>query len=612
MSSLDHLRDYQREALDDLRKRWDSGATRVPMVLATGLGKTEIFSPLEGMWVGKLKVVPGGIERTETVYEDSLADAYGLGRRVLVIAHTDELIEQAARKARLRNPELSVGIVKAGLNQTHAQIVVSSRQTLASTKRRAAIRNVGLIIVDECHHALRTNTYGKILEHFGAWPDEKRCPDSECYGGCNAEGPLVKVAGFTATLARSDKGKLSTVWEECTFRRDILFGIRHGYLLDVRGERIVIPDLDLKNVKTQGGDFQDASLAEELERRHAPENVAREYKVRAVHPKTGELRLGIAFWPLVETAYAGAAAFEAEGIPSAVIHGGLPKEERKLILKRFHAGDIRVVHNCMVLTEGFDEPRADVVVICRPTKSAPLYQQMVGRVLRPDLTLPAAERLKALILDVTGAGALNDLRSLIDLSPESPLKRDEDGELSLLELEELWLEDELRGDGPGLDLEEEKYHGPVEVVAFDPLHRDKVWAQTPDGTFYMSAGSAAYIFLYEREPALWDVVWTNKQGPQKAGLTQYTSLPLEEALMFAEDEAIERGGIGTKTLTSRKSPWRKKEPTEPQQRHARGLGVWRDGMSKGECSEAIDAVYAARKIDPLVRTVRAKLAANEG
>ena len=589
MSSLDHLRDYQREALDDLRKRWDSGASRVPMVLATGLGKTEIFSPLEGMWANS-----GG-----------LADAYGLGRRVLVIAHTDELIEQAARKARLRNPELSVGIVKAGLNQTHAQIIVSSRQTLASTRRRAAIRNVGLIIVDECHHALRTNTYGKILEHFGAWGVYDAVDQT-------MSKPACKVAGFTATLARSDRGKLSTVWEECTFRRDILFGIRRGYLLDVRGERIVIPDLDLKNVKTQGGDFQDASLAEELERRHAPENVAREYKVRAVHPETGELRLGLAFWPLVETAYAGAAAFEAEGIPSAVIHGGLPKEERRLILKRFHAGDIKVVHNCMVLTEGFDEPRADVVVICRPTKSAPLYQQMVGRVLRPDLTLPAAERLKALILDVTGAGAINDLRSLIDLSPESPLKRDEDGELSLLELEELLLEDELRGDGPGLDFEEEKYHGPVEVVAFDPLHRDKVWAQTPAGTFYMSAGSAAYIFLYEREPALWDVVWTNKQGPQKAGLTQYTSLPLEEALMYAEDEAIERGGVGTKTLTSRKSRWRRDpvivDPPSPQYKHAVGLGVWRDGMNKGECSEAIDAVYAARRIDPLVRTVRANVA----
>lgn len=585
-SAHPHLRDYQTQAIIDLLKRWDAGATRVPMVLATGLGKTEIFSPLEGAWVGD----------PNSGRLDGLADHYGLGRRVLVIAHTDELIEQAARKARLRNPHLTVGIVKAGLNQVTAQIIVSSRQTLASVKRRESIRNVGLIIVDECHHALRTNTYGKILEYFGAFDAT----------------PRVKVAGFTATLARGDKGKLSTVWEEVTFRRDILFGIRHGYLLDVRGERIVIPGFDFGNVKQQGGDYQDASLAEELERRHAPENVAREYKVRAVDERTGELRLGLAFWPLVETAYAAAAAFEAEGIPSGVIHGGLPKEERKLILKRFHAGDIKVVHNCMVLTEGFDEPRADVVVIGRPTRSAPLYQQMVGRVLRPDLTVPAEQRLKALILDVTGAGALNDLRSLIDLSPEHPLNREDSEDLSLLELEEIWLQDEA-GAGDGLSgFEEEKYVGATEIVAFDPLHRDKVWATTPDGTYYMSAGSAAYVFLYESEPALWDVVWTTKKGAQKAGLTQYTGLPLEEALMFAEEEAMERGGIGTKTLTSRKSRWRRDEPNEAQKGLARGLGVWREGMSKGEVSEAIDSVYAARRIDPLVRTVRTRLAAKEG
>lgn len=611
LSAHPHLRDYQIQAITDLLKRWDAGATRVPMVLATGLGKTEIFSPLEGAWVGQIGVQPGGMERTQVTHSGALADVYGLGRRVLVIAHTNELIEQAAKVCRLRNPHLTVGIVKAGLNQVTAQIVVSSRQTLASAKRRAAIRNVGLIIIDECHHALRTNTYGKILEHFGAFGecDIRHAPD--CPEDC-ANVSRVKVAGFTATLARGDKGKLSTVWEEVTFRRDILFGIRHGYLLDVRGERIVIPGFDFGNVKQQGGDYQDASLAEELERRHAPENVAREYKVRAIDERTGELRLGLAFWPLVETAYAGAAAFEAEGIPSGVIHGGLPKEERKLILKRFHEGDIKVVHNCMVLTEGFDEPRADVVVIARPTRSAPLYQQMVGRVLRPDLTVPAEQRLKALILDVTGAGAINDLRSLIDLSPERPLSREDNEDLSLLELEEIWLKDE-ESEGGGLGgFEEEKYVGATEIVAFDPLHRDKVWATTPDGTYYMSAGSAAYVFLYESEPALWDVVWTTKKGVQKAGLTQYTGLPLEEALMFAEEEAMERGGIGTKTLTSRKSRWRRDEPSEAQKSLARGLGVYREGMSKGEVSEVVDSVYAARRIDPLVRTVRARLAAKEG
>ncbi len=586
MLGFPHLRDYQKQAITDLVKRWDAGATRVPMVLATGLGKTEIFTPLERLWV------------------DALADAYSLGKRVLVIAHTDELIEQAAKKARLRNPKLTVGIVKAAKNETSAHIVVSSRQTLASAKRREQIKNVGLLIIDECHHALKANTYGRILDHFGAFNPEPgdECPQHGEYCACIPPS-RCKVAGFTATLARGDKGKLSTVWEEVTFRRDILYGIRHGYLLDVRAERIIIPDLDLGGVDRKGGDFDDASLAEELERRHAPENVAEQYKARAAGRK------GIAFWPLVETAYQGAEAFEAVGIPSAVVHGQLPKEERKNILKEFHAGTIQVVHNCMVLTEGFDEPTADVVVIGRPTQSGPLYQQMVGRVLRPDLTIPAERREKALILDVTGAGAQNDLRSLIDLSPEKPLRKHEDDDFSLLMLEDEFddLLNEDQGSGGSFGFEEEKYRGETRIEEFDPLHRKRVWAQTPDGTFYMSAGTAEYLFLFESEPNLWDVVWTTKQGAQKAGLTEYTSLDLDEALLFAEDEALERGGYGTKSLTSRNAKWRKDTPSGPQENLARSYGVWVDGMSKGECSEAIDSVKAARRIDPLVKVVRAKL-----
>jgi hypothetical protein len=223
--------------------------------------------------------------------------------------------------------------------------------------------------------------------------------------------------------------------------------------------------------------------------------------------------------------------------------------------------------------------------------------------LRPDLTIPAEKRQKALILDVTGAGALNDLRSLIDLSPERPLSRDDEEELSLLELEEELIAEELRGNSVD-SLPEEIYRGETETLQFDPLHRDKVWSQTPDGTFFMSAGSSQYVFLYETEPALWSVVWCTKQGRIKAGMTDYVSLPLDEALMWAEEEAIERGGHGTKALTSRKSKWRNEPPTGAQCAMARNKGIDPEGMSKGEVSEAIDNVVAAQRIDPLVNTVR--------
>jgi ATP-dependent helicase IRC3 len=597
MTPLGILRDYQLEAIDHLWKSWDAGMTRVPMVLATGLGKTKIFTRVVWKWLQE-----------------------NPGKRVLVIAHTDELISQAVAEMRAANPGTRVGIVKGvKFNDVSAPIIISSRQTLQSLKRREQIKRVGLIIIDEAHHAVRENTYGAILDHFGAF-----CQASTSRYACEHLGSSddvlgfhPAVVGFTATLSRGDKSKLSTVWEAKpirTFSRDILFGIRNGFLLDVRGERVIVPDLDMGNVKKSGGDFQDASLAEELERTFAPQIVAEKYaEVARSGGDDSKLRQGIAFWPLVETAHHAAAAFETAGIPSAVIHGNLPDEERKLVLKRFKAGEITVVHNCMVLTEGFDAPWADVVVIGRPTRNGGLYQQMVGRVLRPDLTIPAEDRLKALILDVTGAGASNDLRSLIDLSPERPLKRDDDDDLSLLELDDLLFDElEIGPGGEAPSLPEEIYVGPAATKAFDPLHRDKLWSQTPDGTFFMSAGGQAYVFLAESaygDPGTYDVVWCTKvdyrSPPQQSGSTDYRALPLEEALLFAEEEAIERGGVGAKTLSSRKSKWRNEPASDALKSKGRVLrikGV--DEMTKGELSEAIDSKIAAKSIDPLIRRVK--------
>jgi superfamily II DNA or RNA helicase len=581
------LRDYQHEAITDLAARFGRGDTRVPLVLATGLGKTQIFTTYADQWL-----------------------AENPGRRVLIIAHTDELISQARKRALQVAPRRRVGIVKANQNEVLAEIVVSSRQTLASAKRREQIKRVGLIIIDEAHHAVRTNTYGKILEHFGAYDDPS---------------PVV-VAGFTATLARSDKAKLSSVWQDCTFTRDILFGIRNGYLLDVRGERITVPDMDMSRVRIKAGDFSDTDLAEELERTFAPEVIARDYA------RLADGRRGIAFWPLVETAHHGAKAFEDAGIRSGVVSGVTPKPERRELLARFHLPlthpeAIDVMHNAMVLTEGFDEPTADVVVIARPTRSAPLYQQMVGRVLRPDLTIAPELRQKALVLDVTGASDGNVLRSLIDLSPERKLKQTEDTEeMSLLELDEYQLEiEEDLGEkraGATTFFDSEAYDGETIAKAFDPLGRSKVWGQTPAGHYFIKAGSVAYVFLVpsiEGDPGTYDIVMCSPHSYVRDGVvpwargTEHRGLSLEMALGWGEDVALSVGGQGTATLTGRKSKWRGGAPSEAQMKYACGLripgvqknedGTYVSLLSKGELSEAIDAIGAARRIDPLVKVV---------
>lgn len=603
------LRDYQREAIDDLRKRWDAGATRVPMVLATGLGKTVIFS---------------------TLIEEWLSEEANAGKRALVIAHTNELIEQAAASIKRACPSASVGIVKGERNNVTARIIVSSRQTLASEKRRSQIRRVGLIVIDECHHAVATNTYGKILTHYGALANSEDCsycrgtgrhkgdPSEDVCHSCCACCSGVKVVGMTATLARSDKAKLSTVWEACTFKRDIMFGIRNGYLLDVKGERVVVADLNMKNVSMSGGDFGERSLAEELERTFAIEKIAEQYA------RVASDRKGIAFWPLVATAQHAAEVFNAAGIKSAVVHGAMPLPERRQVLADLRSGVLQVVHNAMVLTEGFDDPTVECVVIGRPTKSAPLYQQMVGRALRPDLTLAPSDRRPALVIDVTGASEGNDLRSLIDLSPErvSQGTYDEHPDATLSELEEFFLEeigDELDSQraGASFGFESEEYAGATTTKTFDPLGRKKVWGKTSGGTYYTKAsvhGKAdAFVFIVDSltgDPGTYDIVRCsinkgfNPQydaAPEWAQGTEHVGLHLDMALAWGEDLAGD-------AYSTRKSAWRGRAPSQGLKNMARYLGINPDEFpTAGELSEAVDAAKADRRIDPLVALVRSRM-----
>lgn len=584
------LRDYQTQAIRAIHTKWSAGIWRPATVLPTGAGKTVVFSHLAEQY---LTANPG--------------------KRVLVLSHTDELTRQAADKMRSVAPHRVVGIVKAAQNEVHAEVISASVQSLRSKSRRDAIRNVGLIIIDECHHAV-ARTYRTILEHFGAIATAEAPADWK---------PTALVAGFTATLVRADKEKLSDVWEDVAFRLSIAFMIRSGYLLDVKGKRVEVPDLDLREVKTSGGDYQEGSLGEALVEAFAPEVVAQAYLENA------QDRKGLGFAPTVDSAYAFAEAFADAGIKTEVVHGALARDERRAILARLKDGTTQVVWNCMVLTEGFDEPTVSAAVIARPTKSAGLYQQMVGRVLRPDLSLPVDQRGHALILDVVGISRQHDLRSLVDLTTREDLPEDVDPDLSLLELEDLLVEEEELGQGLGPE-PDAYYVGPAETKEFDPLGRDstRTWGVTPDGHYYLAAGTTGYVFLVDSlqgDPGTYDVVWATKEdrGAGSAGMTGHNGLAFEMALAWAEEEATERGGFGTKTLTSKTAKWRKDPATSGQAWKVRQAGhrleeitspdgdrtYLLDGekLTKGKAGELIEAHTATKRIDPLVRLVKASL-----
>jgi superfamily II DNA or RNA helicase len=574
------LRSYQRGALDavwaDLTK---PGHNRVAAVLPTGSGKTVILA-----------------------HQAAEHIAAHPDERVLILVHTDELVQQTVKKIKDIAPHLDVGIVKAARNEVHAQVIVASVQSLRTEARRRQIRRVGLVIVDECHHATAP-TYRAILDHFG-------CFVSRDNGNFNAS-----AVGFTATLARGDGEGLGSIWQKVSFSRDIAWMVRKRYLIVPRGRRVKVPDLDLSKVASTRADFRDDELGKALADSLAPQLVAQAYAEHAAG------RSGIAFFPTVASAYVFADAFNDAGIKTEVVHGALPRDERRAILARLEAGITQVVVNCMVLTEGFDSPRVSCIVVGRPTKSGPLYIQMVGRGLRVDPARPYEDQ-DCLILDVCGAAERRDLRSLVDLS-ERNVREPKDGE-SLLDLE-----DEFEA---GAERDEPEYYtGEVETRDFDPLaaRSARTWGRTAAGNFFVPAGKDAYVFLYETAPGTYSVAWRvkrvsyrryvccgdapgvrcscGKREARRGALTEHRDLDLEMAMAWGEDFAVDMGADPFETFTKKTAPWRRKPASPAARSMARSLGIKvsdEDKIKGGELSDRINRVVASRVIDPLVIKAR--------
>jgi len=564
------LRDYQRGALDAAR---DHESHRVALVLPTGAGKTVCFAHQS---------------------LEHLADREG--DRVLVLVHTNELVQQAAEKIKRVAPHLSVGIVKAGLDEVDADVIVGSVRTLRNPARRARIERVSLVIVDECHHAA-AQTYVDILRHFG------------CFGGG------VRAIGYTATLGRGDGKSLGHIWEAVAFQRDISWMIRRRYLIPPRGIAVEVPDLDLSKVRSTKVDYREGDLGEALADSLAPELVA-----KAILEHASE-RKGVLFAPTVASAYLFAEAMNAAGIPTGTVHGGLSDDERALVLKRWRAREFTWVTNCMVLTEGFDDEELDAVAIARLTRNTGLYQQMVGRGLRVDPRRPYEEQ-DCLILDVVGASRHNDLCSLVDLSERKIDPEKAHSGQTLLELE-----DELdAGLGVGPDAPA-WYTGDIVSREFDPLGRPStaVWLKTAGGTFFLPAGKGAYVFVMQwPEPGRWSVAWAGRTNADRmamqdgvprpsfkpdarpAGMTGHRGLPLDQALVWAADLATDMGADGLQTA-ARKAPWRKKKPSEKMLALAKGLNIKTDApMTAGALSDQITTVVGSRRLDPIVNAVRNK------
>jgi superfamily II DNA or RNA helicase len=529
MSTMLKPRPYQVEALTAVKEAWTRQIPRQrkpselghpAVVLPTGMGKTVIFAHL-------------------------VAEIVASGGTPLVLVHRDELADQAYRKIRQVAPHLTVGIVKAGTNHTDRQAIVGSVQTLARERRRDQLPAVTHIIVDECHHAA-ARSYLDILGHF----------------------PNAQVVGFTATMVRGDRKGLGDVWSEVVYSKDLLYGIRNGYLTDVIGKTVVVPDLDMSRIKTSHGDFQDSALAMALEESEAGKFIAQAYLEHC----PGES--GILFAPNVETAHMFSDDLNAAGITAEVVTGETPKEARLAIYARCESGQTKILSNCMVATEGFDMPRMKVAIIARPTSSVGLYVQMVGRVLRP---YPG--KGVALVLDVVGVASKLALASVIDLSPTKAKPRD--GETLSDAAERLGAEEKDKPIG--------RSTADLSLTDIDLFHRaPTVWLQSDHGVWFIPTMDVYYV-LWPLGPG--DAWTVNAMGVRNGGRKRLMGdLSLESAMAWAQQfvEEAESKGLVT-SVGSKSASWRKKggPPSQAQLQHAHGLGIDTTGMSKTQVADAI-------------------------
>lgn len=517
---------------------------RPAVVAATGLGKTVSIADLAGRWV---KV-----------------HAMSARQRVLIVAHRTELIEAAAAKVRSTAPDVRVGIVKAERDNVTADIVVASVPTLQEARRRQRIVHVGLVIVDEAHHAA-ARTYRELMEHYGCFSE---------YG--------ARAVGFTATMVRGDDLALGDIWQDVVYVKGIEAGVREGYLAPPRGKWIYVPDLDLAKVKKRAGDYSDADLGRAIEGSLAPQKIAQAYREHSAD------RQGVLFAPTVHCSQVYAEALNAEGFKTVCVDGKTPADVRRDRFRAIETGDAQVLANCGVATEGTDLPMVSTIVMGRPTESVGLRTQMVGRGLR---TWPG--KTDCLVLFVGGKRP-GSIQTTIELAGSASIDIEPTAEDLQFAGEELQLvpEEKIEAVTQELDFVDGELVS-VEVDLFSGSR--SAWCRTVGGTWFLPAGDRL-IVIKPAPSGLWDVVWCHKEA-SPSGFIAWDVADIGYAMAFAEANV----SPSEKRLNTKDAGWRKREPSKAQFGLARRYGVIVPGdMLAGELAHHINVAIGTMRIDPYV------------
>lgn len=329
------LRDYQQRDIDRLRGAIRQGFKRILYQLPTGGGKTVLMAFMAHSAANKSK-------------------------RILFIVHRQELLLQASRTFKVMN--VPHGLIAPGHTPTNHAVQIATIQTLINRKIPAP----DIIIFDEAHHC-RSNTWLKI---FSRYPD-------------------AVMIGVTATPCRLDGRGLKDVFDILICGPSTSELIARGFLSKYKV--FAPPGIDTTGIKMQAGDYNMKELAAAADKPTITGDAVQHYK------KLAYGKQAIAFCCSIEHSKHVVAEFVANGISATHIDSKLNRIERQKIISDFQNGKIKVLSNCDLISEGFDVPAVEAVILLRPTASLSLYLQQVGRSLRP-----ADNKSHAIILDHAG------------------------------------------------------------------------------------------------------------------------------------------------------------------------------------------------------------------
>lgn len=334
------LRPYQSAASDAIFQEWQENDSTL-VVIPTGGGKTVLFADV--------------IRRS-------------FPRRALVIAHREELIFQARDKIHRVTglaADVEMGDYKSasGLFGV-ARVIVSTIQTQCSggdgggRMSKFDPQQFGVLIIDEAHHAT-SPSYRRVIDYYRT-------------------NKALKVLGVTATPDRADEEALGQVFQSVAFDYEVLDAIHDGWLVPIEQQMVHVEGLDYSSIRTTAGDLNGGDLAAVIENERNLQQMA------SASIEIIKQRRALVFTASVKAAELTAEIFNRNcpGM-AAWVCGKTDREDRRRVLAEFAAGKVQVVCNCGVLTEGFDDPGVEVVIMGRPTKSRSLYSQMVGRSTRP-------------------------------------------------------------------------------------------------------------------------------------------------------------------------------------------------------------------------------------